>query len=115
MARPRKDYAGERRTAPLSLHLTPSERAELERRAASVGRKVSDFVRIVALSDLKKPAPSARDPGAIRELSVEIRRVGNNLNQLAHIANERRALPSEKALQGAIAEFLQTLEKVRAL
>ena len=36
-------------------------------------------------------APAIR--AAIRALAVEITRVGTNLNQLAHIANERRELP----------------------
>ena len=65
---------------------------ELEFRAASVGMTLSEFARIVLLSDLKAPAPSARDPQAIRALAVEITRVGNNVNQLAKIANETRAV-----------------------
>jgi len=32
-------------------------------------------------------------------------RVGNNLNQLAHVANETRQLPSEQRLNAALAEL----------
>ena len=37
MARYERSYVGERRTAPLRLQLTPSERAELEAAAARQG------------------------------------------------------------------------------
>lgn len=115
MARRKKEDASERRTAALRLQLTPSERADLDARAAITGRSLSDFARIILLSDLKKPAPSARDPKAIRALTVELSRVGNNLNQLAHIANERRALPREKDLQDVSARIIAAIEKVMAL
>src|SRR5271154_4808833 len=95
MARRAKQDASERRTAGLRLQLTPSERAELDARAVATGRSLSDFARIVLLSDLKAPAPSARDPAAIRALTVAITRVGNNHNQIAKHANERKALPPE--------------------
>ena len=66
------------------------------------------------LSDLKAPAPSARDPQAIRALAVEITRVGNNVNQLAKIANETRALPHERQLREVATLIKATLEKVTA-
>ena len=96
MARRSKADAGERRTSFLGVQLTPTERAILEQRAQTTGLSLSEFARIVLLSDLKAPAPSARDPQAIRALAVEITRVGNNVNQLAKIANETRALPHER-------------------
>ena len=115
MARREKTDAGERRTASIKVQLTPSERTELDSRAAVTGRSLSDFVRIVLLSDLKAPAPSARDPQAIRALTVEITRVGTNLNQLTHIANERRDLPREKELREVSSRIVATLAKVMEL
>ncbi len=114
MARRSKEDAGERRTSFLGLHLTPSERAVLEQRAQTTGLSLSEFARIVLLSDLKAPAPSARDPQAIRALAVEITRVGNNVNQLAKIANETRALPHERQLREVATLIKATLEKVTA-
>ena len=67
------------------------------------------------LSDLKAPAPSARDPQAIRALAVEITRVGNNVNQLAKIANETRALPHERQLREVATLIKATLEKVTSV
>jgi hypothetical protein len=40
---------GERRTDKVTVMLTPSERAELDERAASAGVKLSDYVRAAAL------------------------------------------------------------------
>jgi hypothetical protein len=115
MGRLRKNSTVERRTAFLGVQLTPSERAELDARAAAVGRHLSEFARIVLLSDLKKPAPSARSPDAIRALALEITRVGTNLNQLAHIANERRELPRKAEFEAVAARLVATLEKVMEL
>ena len=114
MARRSKEDAGERRTSFLGVHLTPTERAILEQRAQTTGLSLSEFARIVLLSDLKAPAPSARDPQAIRALAVEITRVGNNVNQLAKIANETRALPHERQLREVATLIKATLEKVTA-
>ena len=114
MARRSKADAGERRTSFLGVQLTPTERAILEQRAATTGLSLSEFARIVLLSDLKAPAPSARDPQAIRALAVEITRVGNNVNQLAKIANETRALPHERQLREVATLIKATLEKVTA-
>ena len=115
MARLRKDDTGERRTAFVGFYVTPAEQAELVERAASVGRSLSDFARIVLLSDLKRPAPNARDPRSIKALAAEIARVGNNLNQLARIANERRAVPPERELRDVAELVKSAISKVIAL
>lgn len=114
MARRSKEDGGERHTAFVGVHLTPSQHAELERRAALAGRSVSEFARIVLLSDLKSPAPAARDPAALRTLAVEITRVGTNVNQMAKIANETRSLPHERQLREVASLIKATLEKVTA-
>jgi hypothetical protein len=53
--------------------------------------------------------------GCIHAVAVEISRVGNNVNQLSHIANENHALPSANALAEAMALIKASLEKVLAL
>lgn len=115
MARRQKKDTGERLTAYFGFQVTPAQKAELERRAKATGYSPSEFARIVLLSDLKAPAPSARDPAAIRALAVEISRVGNNINQLAHVANERRALPLESQLRDISERLIAALDKVSAL
>ena len=114
MARRSKEDGGERYTAFLGVHLTPSQYALVEQRAQTAGLSVSEFARIVLLSDLKAPAPPARDPQALRELAAQISHVGNNVNQLAKIANETRAVPHERHLREVAAVIKATLEKVIA-
>ena len=115
MARYRRGDIGERRTDFLGMTLTPSEKAELARRAKATGRSLSDFARIVLMSDLKCPAPSARDPAALRELSYQLSKVGTNLNQLAKIANERRSLPRETEFREIAARIEHILLRVTEL
>jgi len=115
MARPRKENKAELRTEHLGFYVTPAERAEIDRRAAATGRHVSEYSRMVLLSPLKAPAPSARDPAAINALLIEFAREGNNLNQLTRIANERRDMPSAKALGEALSHLRAVMQKVLEL
>ena len=115
MARRQKEDTGERFTEFFGFNVTPDQKAELQTRALTTGYTPSKYARLVLLSDEKAPAPSARDPAAIRALMVEISRVGNNVNQLAHVANERRALPLERQLKDISSRIVATLDKVMAL
>ncbi len=115
MARRKRQDEAERLTEFFGFQVTPTQKAELEKRAATTGLTPSEFARIVLLSDLKAPAPSARDPATLRALAVEISRIGNNVNQLAHVANERGVLPTEKQLKEVASRIMAALDKVMAL
>src|SRR5271170_6323718 len=52
----------QRLSKPLHVQMTPDGRELVERRAKSYGRSLSDYVRIVLLSDLKEPPPPVLDP-----------------------------------------------------
>jgi hypothetical protein len=103
------------RTAGLRIQLTPDERAEIERRAKASGNRLSDYARIVLLSDLKAPMPPARDPEAMKALAFQLSKIGTNLNQLAKYTNERRALPHDADLKGLSEQIVAALEKVYGL
>ena len=115
MGRRRKDDTTEKRTVALNVQLTPSERAEIDKRAARYGKTPSEFTRIVLLSDLKDPPPTPRDSAGLRAVAVEIARVGNNLNQLARVANETRSAPQQRELSAVADEIIKALNKVMAL
>ena len=100
------------RTAHIGIQLTTDERAEIERRAKATGNTLSDFARIVLLSDLKAPAPPARDTEAITALAFQLSKIGTNLNQLAKVANETRALPREADLKAVTDRIVAALDKV---
>ena len=103
------------RTAHLGIQLTPAERAEIERRAKASGNRLSDYTRIVLLSDLKAPMPPAHDPEAMKALAFQLSKIGTNLNQLAKYTNERRALPYDADLKGLSEQIVKALEKVYGL
>jgi hypothetical protein len=112
MARHRAGYSGERLTAALSLKMTPSERAELERRAALSGLHVSDYARRRVLGGAApKPMPG-RDPRAVRKLAAEIAAVGNNLNQLARVANTTGKIRAERALEALMDQIADAMARV---
>jgi hypothetical protein len=115
MARLPKQDEAPRRTAFLGVHLTPAERAKIERRAASAGLRVSEWQRRVMLSDRAEPAPAASDPKAVQALRAAIIHLGNNWNQLTARANVTGHLPSQKVLQEVGAAIIAALRKVREL
>jgi mobilization protein NikA len=117
MARHRKTYAGERRTVHLGVQLTPSERAELEFAAAEAGASLSQYVRELCLRRTVEAATvggARRNPEAKR-LMHELSAIGNNLNQLARVANTTRHAPQESALRAAIEVLKAAMAHVLAL
>ena len=76
---------GRNQTERLTIRLTPEEKAAMQKRMhKAVAPSMRDFVlkmcmdgKIVVNEDL-------------RELNQELRRQGNNLNQLARLAHQRR-------------------------
>lgn len=117
MARHKKTYTGERRTVHLGVQLTPSERAELEAAAAEVGARLSQYVRELCLRRAAAAATvggARRNPEAKRLLH-ELSAIGNNLNQLARVANTVRAAPQHEELKAAIEVLKTTMAHVLSL
>lgn len=88
----------ESRTEIITVRLTKAERARIEQRAAAAGLTVSAWAA-QALSKGQvtvetKPAALVLPP----DLIAEFKRIGNNLNQIAHALNARKAVA-----QGAVA------------
>jgi len=82
------------RKKTVQIALTPEERADIERRAAHAGLSLSSFCRAAALGD---PGPRAArrpivDAAALARTQAELKRVGNNLNQIAHALNIRETV-----------------------
>jgi uncharacterized protein (DUF1778 family) len=93
MARYDRGYAGEYRTRSIGIKLTPAERADLESAAAAKGASLSEYIRELCLRrSAHAVAGATRNPEA-KALSVELNRIGNNLNQLTRIANTKRTMP----------------------
>lgn len=117
MARHRKTYTGERRTVHLGVQLTPTERAELEFAAAEAGARLSQYIRELCLrraADAAVVGGARRNPEAKR-LMHELSAIGNNLNQLARVANTSRAAPQHEELKAAIAVLKAAMARVLSL
>jgi hypothetical protein len=88
MARYERSYAGERRTAPLHLQLTPSERYELEAAADRSGAiTLSSYAREVLFRRSAEVVAGARRNPDAASLARELNALGNNLNQIARHLN----------------------------
>jgi uncharacterized protein (DUF1778 family) len=117
MARHRSDYAGERFTEKVTLHFTPSQRELLERSAQKVGATISQHGRELCLRRVAAAeivAGTRRNPDA-SALVKELVAVGNNLNQLAKVANTNRATPQLDELKETTDQLKAVFARVLAL
>ena len=71
------------RTKALLLRLTEEEATQLKEQSARTGRTQSDIIR----SAWKKLKITELPPANFAETVVQLRRIGNNLNQLTRAAN----------------------------
>jgi hypothetical protein len=103
LARLRRDFDGERRTAGLTVQFTPSERAELESGAQAGGLPIGAYIRELCLN---RGAPVIvntvrRNPEG-KQLVDELRAIGINLNQIAWHANTYGAIDKPDDLRSAL-------------
>ena len=77
----------------IKVHCTKSERERITENAA--GESLSAFLLKCALT--KKNTFQQLDPELIK-LKIQLRKVGNNLNQLTRIANAKKEIASQKDL-----------------
>jgi hypothetical protein len=117
MARRQKDDRSERLTEKLTVQLAPSERRRIEAEAAEAGAGLSEWVREKCLrrpGDAPVRAGPRRNPAA-RELADELRAIGNNLNQLARVANTTGAFTRERQLDDALEHLKTVFDRVLSL
>ena len=80
----------------------------MRQRARACGRPVARYAREVLLG----ATPRARRNTSADEALRQLARVGNNLNQLAHIANATERLPIEAKLDSALAELMAVASRI---
>ncbi|MGH7107042.1 MAG: MobC family plasmid mobilization relaxosome protein [Acetobacteraceae bacterium] len=101
---------GEQRRCHLSIALTAAERALLDERAALAGLRPAVYLRQAALAG----AAAVDRRVDLMRLHVELRRIGNNLNQIAHAANSALAGDEYPAVRAAVASIEGALGDLRA-
>ena len=89
-------------TSPISVRLTPEERAKLDEMARTQRTGPSTAARRVIVEALKLPLPAAATRRDVLAVAVgkgigELGRIGNLLNQVARIANARRSIAPDAA------------------
>lgn len=85
-----------KRTIKMSVRFSEEEYASLKSKADIAGMKMEPFVRQLVEGCTIKPRP----PDSYVRLSQQVAAIGNNLNQLAHIANATGKV-SDNSLQQA--------------
>ena len=102
------------RTKTIRAACTPDEYAAITAKATAAGLSAGGYLRACALG---KETPRTLHRAPIdRELLglgiAELRRVGNNINQLAHTSNQGLWFDPVR-LQDALQDYAATLEKMR--
>jgi hypothetical protein len=83
-----------KRNHHISVWLNEKELAHLRRQANHAGIKVDPFIRSLIMGIDIRPRPPAEYGALLRELSA----IGNNINQIARIANSDKRI-SPQALE----------------
>ncbi len=94
------------RPAPLSIRLSPEERADLTSRAERAGLSVGGYFRAAVL-DVPLPRVSRRpsaDRAELARLLGAVGKIGSNVNQLAYVANTG-SWPDSRAIAQAVADI----------
>ena len=95
----------------LCLRLRQAEKDMLENNAAKCGISKSDYLRRLIMGTTVRARPS----GEIRELRVEVHRIGNNINQIARGVNSGQVTPetAQRALflLGKVYEMMYQIAK----
>ena len=106
-ARRKKLDPDQKRSQWIKARVTDEERERILRHAVAAGVSESVFIRDAALKRKTEPRAKA-DPDF--ELVMQLKAIGNNLNQLAHIANRSKRIPAGLAeAQSTLADALMKI------
>lgn len=98
--------------ARLEVRLQSGERKAIAQKAAAAGLSTSEFVRARCTADPQGPTIVA-DAESLRELYIGLRKIGGNLNQIAHVLNTyHNPNDVEDALRAALAAVAQASDDV---
>ena len=81
----------DRKTAVL-VRLSPKEKEHLKAQAAACALKMEPYIRKLIMGSVIRPRP----PDEYVKLLREINAIGNNINQIAHIANAEQRISEDK-------------------
>lgn len=86
------------RNAAVLIRLSEKEKKHLKNQSAACGMKMEPYIRKLIMGTQIRPRP----PDEYVRLAREVNAIGNNINQIAHIANSEQHITPDK-----ISEVLQ--------
>lgn len=90
------------------IRYTPAEFHKIAERARLCGKPIARYVRDSSLG----VTPRVRRDHATADLIRHLARLGNNLNQLALVANERQQLSDTAPLRAVLDEVLAAIKRI---
>lgn len=97
------------RNCTYTLSLPKPEAKELELFASKKGIKVSEYIKALIQADIHGTGYVMPSDNRLQELSLALRRIGNNANQLTRYAHYEKGITLEEVKQFQF--LLQTLER----
>lgn len=88
--------AEERKTERVIIRVSPSDLARLKRAAASADLTMSEYLRSLIGEERLEVLRLELDPSVLASLLLELKRQGNNLNQLAMRANRNSSIDASE-------------------
>lgn len=108
MARPKKE---KKRDQQLNLGLTEDELKAVRARAFAAGMRIVDYARHLLLGGRNASARLDKQPTRIERLViVQLKRLGNNLNQIARVLNTYPG-PAPPSLEPLLRDIRRMLAK----
>ena len=80
------------RSTAVLVRLSPKEKEHLKAQAAACALKMEPYIRKLIMGNIIRPRP----PDEYVKLLREINAIGNNINQIAHIANAEQRISENK-------------------
>lgn len=110
----------ERKTVRIKVQYAPSDAARLK--AAIAPKKLATHLHDLSLAALGRPVSSPARPGPTSQLAAEIavatyqlRKIGNNLNQLAKQANAGMVAVTRPEMEQVLVEVAEALGHIKRL
>lgn len=88
--------AEEQKTERVIIRVSPSDLTRLKRAAASADLTVSEYLRSLIGEEHLEVLRLELDPSVLASLLLELKRQGNNLNQLAMRANRNSSIDASE-------------------
>jgi hypothetical protein len=103
--KPPEEKAG----APILVRAKPAERRAIKKRADAAKLSLSRYLVAHGLSDQPPPTPEEKE--ANRQLLFELKKAGNNLNQIAHAMHSSRLTSTPPPSDYEISTALRTIKE----